>query len=155
VMLVLVLVGAAIGAVVWSRTRSSEGILPAPVSVEGVTAEVVDAGVAVAAIPLTEAIIPVVVDAGVAAPTPPPRRKTKSPIASAAVSGYEVRIVTEPAGATVLRDGSSIGSTPLAVRLAPGESAALVIKKQGFLDRQVSVQEDSPAQLKLNLVPVW
>lgn len=57
----------------------------------------------------------------------------------AAPSLVPLDLVTDPAGATVYRDGKDIGDTPLGVVIPEGESWELTVKLDGYLERRISV----------------
>jgi hypothetical protein len=78
---------------------------------------------------------------------------TAAPNASTATGSLSVE--TDPVGATVMVDGESWGTTPVALRaIAPGDHRVRVVK-QGYLDnsRVVSVQAGQAGRVQVKLTP--
>jgi serine/threonine-protein kinase len=90
-------------------------------------------------------------DAGVAPARSGPAHSKKTVVKAE----RQVTIETTPPGAEVLRAGAVIGRTPFTLRLGERESAELVLRKEKFLDRKVTVGADSSRALRFDLIPVW
>ena len=71
------------------------------------------------------------------------------------VSAVHVSIESDPSGATVVIDGSSIGRTPTTLTFPKGvESRALTLRKEGFIDDQETFAADVDQKLRFPLKPV-
>jgi serine/threonine-protein kinase len=57
---------------------------------------------------------------------------------------HEVLVSTAPADATIARDGSPLGQSPVALQLSPGEDAILVITRKGYRTKTVHVDGSGP-----------
>ncbi|MBP6842583.1 MAG: serine/threonine protein kinase [Kofleriaceae bacterium] len=64
----------------------------------------------------------------------------------------ELTIVTNPAGAVVVRGGQRVGETPLALAVTPGETIALELSRPGYVAvaRQITV-DDQRRELRVDL----
>jgi len=62
-----------------------------------------------------------------------------APSASAAVVKHEVLVSVVPDSATILRDGVDLGSSPVALSLADGETANLIVSRKGFVPKTIAV----------------
>jgi hypothetical protein len=56
----------------------------------------------------------------------------------------EVLISVTPADTTIERDGASLGQSPVAIHLAEGEQATLVLARKGYKTKTVSVNGGEP-----------
>jgi serine/threonine-protein kinase len=86
------------------------------------------------------------VTAGVAttASAPPPPAVTLAPPPSAGPALKEVLVSVLPLDATLTRDGKDLGSSPVALHLADGESATLVVTHKGFKTKTLTVDAATP-----------
>ncbi len=78
----------------------------------------------------------------------PPAPSAPSPDPSPAppvVSAPLLRLITDPAGATVRRDGSDLGDAPLDLRIPTGARWTLIISLEGYVSRTVVVQGGQPS----------
>ncbi|MFT4623859.1 MAG: hypothetical protein ACI8PZ_002515 [Myxococcota bacterium] len=82
---------------------------------------------------------------------PKPAASAPSPASEAPV--HHVVVDSEPAGADVYRDAALIGSTPIDVKLPPGQAWTLRLARPGFLERQLVV-DGSVDQVRVRLDPV-
>jgi len=76
----------------------------------------------------------------------------KAPTASAPSS--EVLVSVAPADATLRRGDTDLGQQPVAIHLAPGESAVLVVERKGYKAKTVTVDARQPRQT-FTLDPLW
>lgn len=67
-----------------------------------------------------------------ATPTPPQRR----PQAGTSTSSWAWRVLSEPKGAMVYRDGAYVGKTPFNMTGAPGSSTVLTFQTKGYTPHQ-------------------
>jgi serine/threonine-protein kinase len=78
-------------------------------------------------------------------PTPPLPSAALIPVASAATPAMHTILVSvTPADATITRDGQDLGTSPVALQLADGAIAALVVSKKGFKTANVPVDTSQP-----------
>lgn len=78
-----------------------------------------------------------------------------SPEKNTPVFNPVVTVESTPPGVDVFESGRLVGKTPLDVKLRPGQSSKLVLKKTGYLDRWVTVYGDKPG-IHLELEPgIW
>jgi tRNA A-37 threonylcarbamoyl transferase component Bud32 len=83
-------------------------------------------------------------------PTPPLPSATLAPTASSAPA-HQVLVSVVPPDAAITRDGQSLGTSPVALALADGEVANLVITRRGFQQKTVGVDATQPkVSLKLD-----
>jgi serine/threonine-protein kinase len=73
------------------------------------------------------------------APTPPASTATLAPPPSVAPVMHEVLISVIPTDATLTRDGKDLGSSPVALHLAEGESATVLVAHKGFKTKTVTI----------------
>jgi serine/threonine protein kinase len=87
-----------------------------------------------------------------ALPAAPPAVATASTSPASAL--HEVLVSVSPGDATITRDGADLGPAPIALHMADGESATLVVTRKGYKPKTVRVGDDSPRQfLALDPVP--
>ena len=72
-----------------------------------------------------------------------------APSASVGVT-HQVLVSVVPDSATILRDGVDLGSSPVALSLADGETANLIIARKGFVPKTIAV-DGSQAKVALKL----
>ncbi len=84
---------------------------------------------------------------------PPTPTVTATPSAAVAPATHEVIVSVTPADATITRDGSDLGPAPLALHVADGETATLVLTHKGYRTKTVKVDGNAPRQI-LSLDPV-
>lgn len=86
---------------------------------------------------------PTVAPASAAAPP-----TASSPVARTAseASSREILVSVVPSDATITQDGRPLGQSPVALHLAPGDSAVLVLERRGYKTKEVTVASDSPKQ---------
>lgn len=70
----------------------------------------------------------------------------------AAPAAHPVRVISEPPGAAVERDGRRYGTTPLIIAIPEGERWALSIAKQGYEPRVVTASREQQ-ELRVELQP--
>jgi serine/threonine-protein kinase len=100
--------------------------------------------------------------ASTAAPIAAPRVSTAAttataslaPAAPAVAVTHDVLVSVTPSDANVTRDGKDLGPAPLILRLADGETAALVISHKGYRSKTISVGASNPRQ-SLTLEAAW
>ncbi|MCL2448663.1 MAG: protein kinase [Polyangiaceae bacterium] len=84
---------------------------------------------------------------GALAPRPETATRISPPIAvPSGPATREVLVSVTPGDATIERDGTSLGSSPVALHLADGEEARLVLSYKGYKDRTVTVTASEPKQ---------
>jgi tRNA A-37 threonylcarbamoyl transferase component Bud32 len=83
------------------------------------------------------------------APIPPP-----VPTAAPPPVEREVIVSVVPSDATIARDGRELGVAPVALHLADGEAATLVVTRRGYKTKTVVIQGADPKQT-LTLDPLW
>jgi len=54
-------------------------------------------------------------------------------------AGAQIKVDVDEGKAQVYRDGSALGSTPLSIDAALGDKLALTLKKDGFVDKEVTI----------------
>jgi serine/threonine-protein kinase len=74
--------------------------------------------------------------------------------AASAPSSREVLVSVTPSDAALARDGQDLGGSPLALHLADGEVATLVVARRGYRTKTVTVDTTSPKQ-SIALEPLW
>jgi serine/threonine-protein kinase len=84
-----------------------------------------------------------------AAPPAPPPPPTPAPVVD-----HEVIVSVVPADATIARDGRELGGAPIAIHLADGASATLVVTRKGYKTKTVVIQGNEPKQT-LTMESVW
>ena len=67
-----------------------------------------------------------------------------APSASVAAVTHQVLVSVVPADATITRDGQPLGTSPVALALADGETANLVVTRKGFQQKPVAVDASVP-----------
>jgi eukaryotic-like serine/threonine-protein kinase len=92
-----------------------------------------------------------------AAPAAPSAFATGRPVASAAAPApdqREVLVSVIPSDATLSREGRELGEPPVALHLADGDVATLVVTRKGYKTRTVAIGPDDPKQTVV-LEPVY
>jgi eukaryotic-like serine/threonine-protein kinase len=86
-------------------------------------------------------------------PSLPAQMTPPGPIVSAAPAASpseplskEILISVVPSDATITQDGKTLGESPVALHLAPGEHAVLVVERRGFKTKEFTVASDPPKQ---------
>jgi serine/threonine-protein kinase len=82
------------------------------------------------------------------APIPPPAPTATPPVE------HEVIVSVVPSDATIARDGRELGVAPVALHLAEGETATIVVTRRGYKTKTVTIQGTEPKQT-LTLEPTW
>jgi hypothetical protein len=90
-----------------------------------------------------------------AAPIPAPTAAAPadSMAPAAPVATREVLVSVSPGDATISRDGVDLGPAPIALHVAQGESATIVVARKGYKTKTVKVDGDTPREV-LTLDPV-
>lgn len=80
--------------------------------------------------------------------------KKRSPLEEMMQAGGEVEISSNPAGAEVWVGGRMVGETPTTVpRPVGGDRAVVILKRQGFLDKQLNLSPESTG-VNVRMIPV-
>ncbi len=82
-------------------------------------------------------------------PSVPPASSAASPPAV-----REVLVSVAPPDAEIARDGVELGASPVALHLASGEVATLVVTRKGYKTKTVTVDSNEPKQV-ISLEPAW
>jgi serine/threonine-protein kinase len=77
-----------------------------------------------------------------------------APSASAAAPTHEVLVSVVPTDATLMRDGKNLGGAPLALQLADGEKATVVVSRKGYKTKTVTL-DSKEGKLAIVLDPAW
>ena len=78
-------------------------------------------------------------------PVPPLPSATLAPVASAAPAvTHQVLVSVLPVDATITRDGQDLGTSPVALSLADGVTANLVVSRKGYTTKTVPVDPSQP-----------
>ncbi len=78
-----------------------------------------------------------------------------APSASAAASAHQVLVSVTPDDATITRDGRNLGSPPVALALADGEAATLIISRAGYRSKTLAVDaSEAKVAVRLDAVVV-
>jgi serine/threonine-protein kinase len=124
-------------------------VIAASATLVGMVGVVVIAKIPVSkAQPTPASVVPSVVAPMVSPPGPGPGpNATVMALASAAPKVlHEVLVSVVPSDATVTRDGTVLGQSPVALHLVEGEDAALVLDRKGFKTQAVTVKASEPKQ---------
>jgi len=81
----------------------------------------------------------------VTTPDPSPVPKPAAP------EGQSVIVDSLPPGAKILKDGATIGETPDTVKVDPGSTVSVVLRKDGFIDEPVVVDPSKGRKLLVKL----
>jgi hypothetical protein len=65
--------------------------------------------------------------------------------------GQSVIVDSLPPGAKILKDGTAIGETPDTVKVDPGSTVSVVLRKDGFIDEPVVVDPSKGRKLLVKL----
>ncbi len=106
------------------------------------------------AAPLVTTAIPVATATATLAPIAPPASATAAQAPPMNEEMREVLVSVLPVDATLARDGKDLGGSPVAVRLAPGEKATLVIARKGYRTKTVTLDGTEP-KLAVALDSAW
>ncbi len=90
-----------------------------------------------------------------AAPAPtPPLPSALAPVPSAAAAKHEVLVSVLPVDATITRDGTDLGTSPVALELPDGATASLVVARKGYKTSTITVDATQPKVIiKLDAAP--
>ena len=95
-----------------------------------------------------------VVAAATANPTAAPAAPPLPAPAAAVIAQREVLVSVVPSDATLARDGSELGEAPVALHLAGGEVATLVVSRKGYKTKTVTIDAGEPKQT-ITLESTW
>jgi serine/threonine-protein kinase len=91
--------------------------------------------------PISPSPKPTAAAASVAAPTPPPTA-TLEPAPTP--QKHQVLVSVIPPDATITRDGTDLGGSPVALELAEGTGATLVVTRRGYKTKTITVTGADP-----------
>ncbi len=146
---------------VWLQNDGSVGVrhiepLRSKVVVEPAAEQVVAPVIAPEAVPVDPLAQSTGSDAGLAPvlARPPAVRKAKN---AEKVGSHvrQIRLTSNPEGAAVKKNGVAVGTTPMVLKLDPGESAQLSLKKPGYLERTATLSPESSPTQSFVLMPEW